>query len=64
MKVLWIVNHGVDFSHLCNTEIFNTKKEAVLFVNENLERASRIVRWTDIDDKVIFENKVGITTIE
>jgi hypothetical protein len=49
MKILWIVNHGVNYSHLYDTEIFYKKREAIKFFDSICERAARIVRWTDKD---------------
>ncbi len=61
MKVLWIVNHGVNYSHLCDTKIFNTKRDATKFFESICNRAVVIVRWTDNDDKTIKERKLGIS---
>ena len=61
MKVLWIVNHGVNYSHLSDTKIFNTKRDAMSFYNSVEDRAARVVRWTDDDDKIIAERKLGIS---
>ena len=61
MKVLWIVNHGVNYSHLYETEIFNTKRESVSFFNSIKERAAKLIRWTDTTDKVICERKIGVS---
>ncbi len=61
MKILWIVNHGVNYSHLYDAEIFNTRRDAVSFFDSVPNRAARIVRWTDTDDKVVKERKIGIS---